>query len=983
MLDRFVRRRDGVTYDLATRARVKVGRRRDRPISAGAARSVEAAPALPAVDAVIEALCAAPPAGCAMQVAVAPRASRKLLVEHLAHHVSLRGFVPVTAAWCDAVRPGGVTSGDLERVLRHRDVLVLDEGRTPGAVRDAVLARFETRLRANGAARTSVLRLHAAAYPEGPSGAACVREHAGDDPGQSVALPVREAACTADSVARAERLTSQGRHTEAVRVLARACAQARRRRAWPRAGALMVVLATLARQRADTRAAERWARAARDAFDEAGSVAGVVAAMVHLAGAAEDDDRLEASEALLATARRAAGPLAEPDLVLVTDLALAQCAHWAGRADEARARLLEALGRGGTPHDAVAEASPRWGDSRPASMLLPPPGPEARVRLAEHRIAPASRVAAVAVAVGMAPSGVPAPWWAVCDTLAGHEADVLAFSAINRRTDAEAALAAGLRLARHRHRPMAALSLRLAYAECWKTHPSTDVSSLNAAALDRWRRRRLPGLFARRLAALADGRPPAAVAIRPAAATWSASDVVALVQACSEASDERAAVEHACEIARRRLDAAALSVFAADRSEPGRARPELLVNAGGRPCDGAEALAVAEAGGHPAAGEACAPLRTGGALIGVVTARWPVDRLEPPAAAGLYLAALASAIGPSAAALAAAAVPIPTASDATSEILGGSAAMVAVRSLVVKAAATTFPVLVLGESGTGKELAARAIHRASPRRARRFCAVNCAALTDELLEAELFGHTRGAFTGAAGDRAGLFEEADGGTLFLDEINELSPRAQAKLLRVLQEGEIRRLGENAPRRVDVRVVAATNRSLHDECRQGRFRRDLLYRLDVVRVEIPPLRERPEDLPLLVARFWRSACDQSGTRAVLTADALAALARHTWPGNVRELQNTLAALAVCGPPRGRIGPRDLPPEVAGARSARIAAGEWSLEAARRQFERRFVSEALARAGGRPGRAAQALGLTRQGLAKMLARLGLERGVEHAAT
>jgi transcriptional regulator with PAS, ATPase and Fis domain len=282
-------------------------------------------------------------------------------------------------------------------------------------------------------------------------------------------------------------------------------------------------------------------------------------------------------------------------------------------------------------------------------------------------------------------------------------------------------------------------------------------------------------------------------------------------------------------------------------------------------------------------------------------------------------------------------------------------------------------VLIQGESGTGKELTARAIHLASPRKGRRWCAVNCAAFADDLVEAELFGHTRGAFTGAAAERAGLFEEADGGTLFLDEISELSPRAQAKLLRVVQEGEVRRIGENAHRRVDVRILAASNRPLADECRRGRFREDLLYRLDVVRIGVPPLRARPEDIPLLVERFWRDTCERAGSRAVLSAAVVAALARHGWPGNVRELQNTLAALAVRAPRSGRLSVDDLdgvlpmtPPDP--------AIGHETLEAARRRFESRYVTAALARAGGRRSRAAAELGVTRQGLAKLIDRLGL---------
>ena len=241
-----------------------------------------------------------------------------------------------------------------------------------------------------------------------------------------------------------------------------------------------------------------------------------------------------------------------------------------------------------------------------------------------------------------------------------------------------------------------------------------------------------------------------------------------------------------------------------------------------------------------------------------------------------------------------------------------------------------------------------------------------------MIEAELFGHARGAFTGAVAERRGLFEDADGGVLFLDEIGELAPRGQAKLLRVIQENEIRRVGETIARRVDVRLVAATNRTLEQEVEAGRFRRDLWYRLDVIRIAVPPLRDRPEDVPLLASVFWRRATERVGSRAVLSEAAVAALARYDWPGNVRELQNVLAALAVASPKRGTIGSSSLPATL--ARVAAPTAGV-TLEQARRVFETRFVRAALARAGGHRGRAAAELGVTRQGLAKLMDRLGVD--------
>jgi len=279
---------------------------------------------------------------------------------------------------------------------------------------------------------------------------------------------------------------------------------------------------------------------------------------------------------------------------------------------------------------------------------------------------------------------------------------------------------------------------------------------------------------------------------------------------------------------------------------------------------------------------------------------------------------------------------------------------------------------VEGESGSGKELIARALHQLSARRERRFCDINCAALPDEILESELFGHAKGAFSGAIADRPGLFEEAHGGTVFLDEVADLSPRAQAKLLRVLQQQEVRRVGENFARPIDVRVVTAANRDMRVEAEQGRFRQDLLYRIDVVRINVPPLRDRPEDIPGLAQHFWRAAAARVGTTAVLTPAVLAALAAYDWPGNVRELQNVIAGLAVAAPSRGRVSADLLTGAIVSAAPIRTT----RLAAARDQFERRFVEAALARAGNNRAQAARALGLSRQGLLKVMERLHVDK-------
>jgi len=301
------------------------------------------------------------------------------------------------------------------------------------------------------------------------------------------------------------------------------------------------------------------------------------------------------------------------------------------------------------------------------------------------------------------------------------------------------------------------------------------------------------------------------------------------------------------------------------------------------------------------------------------------------------------------------------------ELAGASQALEDLRRVVVRAAAAPFAVLIEGESGVGKELVARALHRLGPRAARGFCDVNCAALPDELVEAELFGHARGAFTGAAADRAGLFEAASGGTLFLDEVSELSARAQAKLLRAIQQQEIRRVGEAVSRAIDVRIVAAANTSMAIEAAEGRFRTDLLYRLDVIHLRVAPLRERPEDVPVLAEIFWAAAAARVGTRATLSEALRRALAHYGWPGNVRELQNVMAALAVAAPRSGPV-PLSLLPERIGGAHAPLP----TLAALRESCERQALAAALARAAGRRGEAARALGLTRQGLSKLMARL-----------
>ncbi len=243
-------------------------------------------------------------------------------------------------------------------------------------------------------------------------------------------------------------------------------------------------------------------------------------------------------------------------------------------------------------------------------------------------------------------------------------------------------------------------------------------------------------------------------------------------------------------------------------------------------------------------------------------------------------------------------------------LIGESAVMSSILKLIDQVAPSDVPVLISGETGTGKELLAREIHRRSDRADRPFLSINCAALPETLLESELFGHVRGAFTGAAADREGLFQAAHQGTLFLDEIGDISPQAQARLLRVLQDGEIRRLGENSARHVDVRIIAATNQNLADRIRERAFREDLYFRLNVVTLSPPPLRERREDIPLLAVHFLDTCRRERGlSRLSLAPEALSALTAYDWPGNVRELENVMKrAAVVCQD--STVGVDDLP-------------------------------------------------------------------------
>jgi len=317
-------------------------------------------------------------------------------------------------------------------------------------------------------------------------------------------------------------------------------------------------------------------------------------------------------------------------------------------------------------------------------------------------------------------------------------------------------------------------------------------------------------------------------------------------------------------------------------------------------------------------------------------------------------------------------------------IVGKSNAMQEIFGLVTRLAASTASVLVTGESGTGKELVARAIHYNSPRARKPFVAVNLAAIPETLIESELFGYKRGAFTDARSDHAGLFVEADGGTIFLDEIGELSPPLQAKLLRVLQERELRPLGATRSEKVDVRVVAATNRDLEARMREGQFREDLYYRLNVIHIALPSLRARPEDIVQLAEHFLAAARRRgvSGTARTISPAAAKALLAYPWPGNVRELENVIErAIALCD--TEAIGLDDLPPQVKERKSTDLLAGALARGMTLADLEREYIERVLAAEGGNKTRAAGKLGLDRKTLYRKLEEYAKADGVTTPAT
>lgn len=308
-------------------------------------------------------------------------------------------------------------------------------------------------------------------------------------------------------------------------------------------------------------------------------------------------------------------------------------------------------------------------------------------------------------------------------------------------------------------------------------------------------------------------------------------------------------------------------------------------------------------------------------------------------------------------------------------IIGNSPSMHRIFQIIRQVAPTRASVLIQGETGTGKELVARAIHYNSPRKSKAFVAVNCGALSQSLLESELFGHEKGSFTGAIRQRAGRFEAADKGTIFLDEIGETTPEFQVKLLRVLQEQEFERVGGGKAVKIDVRVIAATNRDLRKEVDEGRFREDLFYRLNVIRIDVPPLRERPDDIPLLVHHYLAEFNKEHGRNLTISPKAVAILQNHTWPGNVRQLRTMMESVCILTPSK-EITPAHLPEELrhdpAEGSPLRLTVGMTVHDA-----ERELIRATLAEFEGNKAKAARVLGLGRKTLYRKLEEYGMAKG------
>ena len=845
-----------------------------------------------------------------------------------------RGFVPVLVPLYLRFRDA------LADDLQERALLLI--GPFSSAVTESRWALVDAAARSQ---RPHVLLTFRSAQTSGGMEVREARSAYGSESTQDVSPPVRYSPDVARHILRAERATEfarSGRHAAAERLLRDVAASLARRAAHIPASHTLIALGRLLLERGHAGAADV-AFAQSVALAESGRhEPSVLDGRIWQALARTDDGRVTEAESLCRAAILSAGGCAGRQAW--ARAVLARVLLWTNRIEEAG--QLE-LGSGAELDEIVAACVQAT---------------SVRVFLATGRVFEAGQRARELLRT----SGE------ACDPLVRLIARVSHLRVLAAGGDLELAgeaLGRALDLARIARAPLRGARARLIWLEALRRAGRDREAQREMKYLGRMARG-APSLLRRTIAqrlACTDACPQARR--RDTRLPQGMSSAVPLVRIAHEVESDRDAVQRIMEWIAGELRTSRVDVVSADAGpvstliSVGSGLPTRL---GSRVLDaGIRLPAEVQSGGR----EIGIPVRLGSRLLAAVVGRWPLDREPPPSAAEIMELATAIA-APRVDALLTSARETARASVAIPDLVGVSAAMADVRRAIARAATAPFAVLVEGESGVGKELVARAVHQLSPRRERRFCDVNCAALPDELLESELFGHARGAFTGAVADRPGLFEEASEGTIFLDELPDLSPRGQAKLLRVLQQQEVRRIGETFSRKIDVRLVTATNRDMHTEVTDGRFRQDLLYRLDVIRIRIPPLRERPEDVAVLAEHFWTDAARRMGSSARLTHAVLVELSRYHWPGNVRELQNVMAALAVAAPARGRVPATLLPAAITGTATMTSR----RLAEARAQFEQRCVEVALARAGGSRTRAASELGLSRQGLLKTMARLGI---------
>ncbi len=956
------------------------------------------------------------PRAARLRVTHGPR--RVVLVHLAARTARLRGYVPVNARALADAGEEAPRSVAWRRLLEGRHVLVLDDGDPPDGGCAAPLFFLSLGLASD---RPHVLlNFDSPSAPAGPS--ATMFAVTSDRPAvvrENVAIyrvPSAASARTGDPAATMiGSAIASGRHARAERLLRERLGRLARRRDEAAGGEAALALGRLLLVRGRTACAGRVLEEARGRFERAGLAGPAVHAAIFIGLSWTDAGRFGAAEAALRSAAVTAARLSVPRLEGLATLALGRCLYWQGRLAEASACLASppanawGIPLGDVPPDRPPDAAPsgvscareRLHGAPAAGALsewIGDPWAVGEVGLDVAGACLASRIALATREVEQAGRRA-----AEARERAGQSGDIVGLAAACAAKaavycalgDADAVreeVNAGLLAARQAHAPLRALRLRILMARALQETGREGEARRWLARLSRLDLARLPRVVALPLerALRGDDPPPAAragadgrlprgrpsaagpVSLGPVAAAGLVSALIDVLGVCQSSDDDAAVLGRVSAALGERTRAVSVACF-------GRVRESTcLLAADGREARGVELAQRAIDSGllvAPTATlsglEAAWPIRYAGAVVGAFVCRFAPD--EPPdwPAVRDIVTAAAAAVGPSVRTVAdLRALPPSQPDSAVGGILGASAAVADLRRAVLRAAAAPFNVVIEGESGSGKELVAHALHRLGPRRDRPLCALNCAALADDLVEAEMFGHARGAFTGAIAERKGLFEEADHGILVLDEVGELTARAQAKLLRAIQEGEVRRIGENFARPVDVRIVAATNRPLGAAVESGAFRRDLLYRIEVVRIVVPPLRQRAEDIPLLAGYFWREATARVGSRCTLAPATLAALARYDWPGNVRELQNVMAALAVSAGRRGSIGPEQLPSILGGQE----AAAARTMAEARRAFEAGMVRTALARAGGHRAQAAGELGLTRQGLAKLMTRLGI---------